>query len=320
MKRTIALFKSVATLILFSLSLTSAAFAGTIYVNDGVHVTSYLALSPFTSATLSSNPGASVTGMAFTMKDTTVSSGPVLLAAASGSGEIYAYSLSGTRTNFASVNDPIGLAVNATTGDVYTGANGGTKIEELSPTGATVLNTITTDVSEVDSLATDAAGDLFEADGYTGKINEYLLGGGVTTVATLTNAADFYGMAFDDAGDLFVSYWNGMSSGGIFEISPTGTVSSFYSATTVLPVALAYDSDSGELFMSYVTSINGNTGGLVEFNPVSGGTVSALANTVTTTLDQPYGLAALAPEPGTILLFISALLSLSIFRFRPVRQ
>src|SRR5580658_2629032 len=73
------------------------------------------------------------------------------------------------------------------------------------------------------SAATASAQNLYEADLYTGAINEF---NSAATQSTFVPSTPLYGeqIAFNSAGDLFVG--NGSAS-SITEIAPNGTQSSF---------------------------------------------------------------------------------------------
>ncbi len=266
--------------------------------------------------------------MAFTSGDTNINSPMYFLAAddpISGAGGIFAYGPGGTQSPFGtvSVSNPLGLAIDAT-GNVYVGANGGLSIEELSPTGSTIEKTITG--THAQSLAVDSAGNLYVADNTTANIIEYLIGGGSRTYSSApvdgALGSNMYGMTFDGAGDLFVTFRDTSSTGGIDEITPDGHLSLFYASSIGVPVGLAYDGESGDLYMSYATSANGIGGGIEAFSDGSGGTLSAATatNFQTFTTGSFYAIAYLAPEPGTTLMFAGGLLAIALFRLRRSRK
>ncbi len=127
-------------------------------------------------------------------------------------------------------------------------------------------------------------------------------------------------MTFDGAGDLFVSYQDGLTSGGIDEITPNGTLTQFYTTSTALPESLTYGGP-GDLYMSYQTSSNGSGGGILMFSDGVGGTLSAATVSTFETFTQGslYALADETPEPGTYLLFAGGLALIYLFRSRLVR-
>jgi sugar lactone lactonase YvrE len=325
------IFRPFTTAILAATCLCSSAFGDYIFTDDGAAVYRFSS-SGGSSTTFSNVPGTGVKGMAVTNFDpvgvTTV------LAAAGGNNAIYAYSQSGVQSVFANntnTNDiganltgVIGIAVDPS-GDVFVGANSGTEIQEFGPTGAFDATIVTSGLN-VNSLAINAAGQLFEADNTSHQINEYTVSSGGTLInssvyadLSATGNAQFYGMAFDTTGNLYVSYWSGPNTGGIYEIAPGGgTLTSstvpFYSGSGK-PAALSYNADLGTLYMSYVVGST-NAGGLDVFSPNStpGTGLNATPVNLSTSLDHPYGLVAATPEPGTWLLFAGGILSLILFR------
>jgi photosystem II stability/assembly factor-like uncharacterized protein len=316
MKRALVSLNCFAAATLVMMSLSSAATAGTIYLDNSIGIYQYPATGGLgTSALLASSPGG-IEDLAFTSSDMIVG-GDVLLGAYDGTGlsgaGIYAYSQAGAFSLFASVVDPVGLAVGPG-GNVYVGANGGTTIEELSPTGAFVKN-IATGV-DVQSLAVDLAGDIFEADG-SGYVMEIPAGGGSPTKYSLTplSGGNNFGTAVDLAGNVFVTYDNSLSTGGIDEISSTGALSNIYLGS-ILPEDVAYDPQSGNLYMSYLDSSDAPGGGIDVFvgesaTPTSFATFSS---------GFPGAIADGTPEPGSILLLGGGLLLTSLLHFRRVRR
>jgi hypothetical protein len=319
MKRTLALVNYFAAATLVMMSLSSPARAGTIYLDNGIVIDRYPATNTPSAPALFVNSPGGIEDLAVTIYDTNVTAtSPVLLAAYDGAGlsgeGIYAFSPAGVSSLFASVADPIGLAVGPT-GDVYVGADGGTTIEELSPTGSFLKNIATTGV-DVESLVVDSAGDIFDADG-SGYVMEFLAGGGAPTKYSSTplSGGNTFGIAVDPAGSVFVTYDNSLSTGGIDEISSTGALTNNYLGT-ILPEDVAYDQQSGNLYMSYLNSSNGVGGGIDVFvgeseTPTSFATVSS---------GLPGAIADVAPEPGSIVLLGGGLVLTLVLHFRRVRR
>ena len=337
MKRALVSLKCIAAVTLGVLASPSATRAGILLLDNGIGVYAYGAtVTPGTASTFSSTPETRVVSMATTIFDTSsaTASFPYVVLAASDpitvGGGIYAYGPGGavpTVFNTTTINNPLGLAVGST-GDVYTGANNGTAIEELSPVGAVLTANIVTssDVGFGDdfiALAVDGAGDVFAVDNTTGNVNEYFAGGGsqiYNNPLQILDGGGNDGIAFDAAGDLFVTFQNGMNTGGIDIISPTGNISQFGAPLNVLPTDLSYDTDSGNLYMSYKSSSQGSGGGIDVFAAGPNGTVSTTESLFATSAGQPLALTSLAPEPGTWLLLGGGLLALSLRRFRPARR
>jgi hypothetical protein len=319
MKRTLISINCFAAATLALLTLSSAALAGQVFIDDDIKIYDYTAAGSDT--TFSTQPGSVVTGMAFSYEGVT----PVLFVAAKASNEIYSYSLSspGTQVGFESVTAPIGLAIDQN-GNVYTGASSGHQLEEYASSGGagTALETKnpnSTKTLSVDSLTVDFAGDLFEADG-SGNVNE-LTANHTTweTIATLTGS-NFDGIALDSSGDVFVGFSSAAvgGGGGIYEISSGGSVSTFYAATTVLPSGLAYDPGTSELYMAYNDADNSGEGGVDVFSS-SGGTLVSTTEAIFVAdgvLDEPDGIAVFTPEPGTFLLSGLGLLAISLLYLR----
>lgn len=333
------LTRLLATATLVALGLSSPALADYIYTDDGLSVKQFQSngtqvppganCSPLTNpAPFSCTPGTSVKGLAATVFDTSLP-GLDILAAAGGNNAIYIYSQTGVQSPFAdntsknaanvsaNLTGVVGITVNGT-GDVFAGGNSGMEIEEFSPTGA-YIGAVVSSGLEVNSLAVNAAGQLFEADNGTGTINEYTVSssgtliGAPSTYSTLPGTStNYYGMAFDSQGDLYVAYQNTTNSGGIYEIAPGGgTPTTVYSESGFRPIGLSYNPYSGTLYMSY---FSGNSGGVDSFTANGSTTITPTTFLASGTLDLPYGIVSPAPEPGTLLLFAVGLTSIFFLR------
>ncbi len=151
---------SLAIVALTITGLCSVARADLIYVDNHINITGYPTSNPASSSNLASNTG-TVLSMAFTAADTNFPTQFILLTADDATilngGGIYAYTIKGAQSVFASVANPLGLAIGPN-GYVYVGANNGTTIQELTPTGA-FYKQIATGVQD-QSLAVDGYGDV----------------------------------------------------------------------------------------------------------------------------------------------------------------
>jgi len=308
-------------------ALPSLTWASTILVDDDNKIYSFAVgtvpnppppAQPYT--VFSQNGGASVSAMAVTYNDAAIPSSPYEVLVASGS-SVYAYSSVGVQSTFISGVNPVGLAIDGS-GNVYTAAAYGTTVNEYGPTGS-YLKTITGAPGGdlIDSLLADSSGDLYVADNHTRTITEYLAAGGTKTIATGLNGNNLDGMAFDDNGDLFVSYLNltANTGGGIFEITPAGTVTTFYSSSSLYPTGLAFDF-SGDLYLLYTNSPSAPGGGIEDFSGQASGTPSSTVNSFATGLYEPAGIVQLTPEPGTTLLLTGGLIGLGIFQGRRLKR
>jgi hypothetical protein len=130
-------------------------------------------------------------------------------------------------------------------------------------------------------------------------------------------------MTIDNAGDLFVTYVSvcGVNPcGGIDEITPNGTVDNFYStdippggvAADVIPMGIAYDPETGNLYMSYADFDNSSLGGIEVFD----GESSTPNDFATVSSGFPDQIVDVTPEPGSILLLGGGLLLTSLLYFR----
>jgi hypothetical protein len=263
--------------------------ASVLYVDDGVDVFKYA--SNGTPSVFSNQPGTTVIGMAFNSSGT-------LYAAARDSNAVYSYSLAGVRTTFATVTSPFGLAVDSF-GDVFVGANFGASIVKYTPGGSSSVFATGTSVG---AMTFDANGNLFESDNNT--IYEYAPNGTRTTFATGLPTL-ILGLAFDNAGNLYASDW----SGEINKFTPGGQRSIFATfSTSMLPSGLAYDSDTGTLYMAEVANGTSQPGQQKIFAFSPSGQMSVFA----TGLLTPFGIAefgsvAGTPEPGTLALMAGTL-------------
>jgi len=323
MEQLTGIFKNFLAAILVIASLPSLTWASNILVDDNNKIYSYYvpATIPATGTVFSSSGGSQVTGMAVTYSDTAIPTSPFEVLVAAGT-SVYAYSSVAAQSTFIAGVNPVGLAVDSY-GNVYT-AVGGTTIDEFAPTGgSTPAKTIATAPNgyQVDSILADGAGDLYVAEeninnSSINSITEYLVSGATRSIAQDLSGDNLAGMAFDGSGNLFVTYQNinsnpdGTFSGGIFEITPGGQQSTFYSSTSIDPTSLGFDY-AGDLYLLFINSALGNTGGIDVFTSQAPGTQPG---SFATGLYQPAGFVQLAPEPGTTMLLTGGLIGLVVLQ------
>jgi len=257
------------------------------------------------------------------------------------SNDIYEFTPSGTRTTFASVTDPFGLAFNSggnlfvsaepITGVIYAFTPNGTRstfatglshpeglafnssgnlfeassgnIYEFTPNGT--QSTFATGLQNPAGLVFDSSGNLFAADYGSGNIYEFTSNGTRSTFATgLQNPA---GLAFNSSGGLFEADYG---SGNIYEFTPNGTRSTFatgLNSPLYGPMWLAFDS-SDDLFLA------SSSGEIYEFTP--SGTQSTFATGL-----HPEGLTfAPTPEPSTFTLLAVGTIGIAVYAWRRRRQ
>jgi hypothetical protein len=309
------------------LGLPATASASAIFLVNGAHIVSY---QPLSNVQYQPNINTSATfarGLAFDGSGN-------LYAVSSHSSNIYKYTPGGAEMVYStSVTSPIGLAISPT-GNLITSSNNVIEILDGSGGLGTGSETITSGVGTVDSLVVDAAGNLYEADD-SGYINEYTYSGGTTPYSsTYSNRINltgviFDGMAFDASGNMFVSYVNRAqgTGGGIYEIAAgSTTATSVFSSSAINfnPSALAIDTVSNSLYLSWVTTRNGASGSVEYFNlntTQANGQLST-PTVLATGLNQPYGLTVLTftPEPGTIMMLLTGLGLISLVQFRKLRR
>ena len=114
------------------------------------------------------------------------------------------------------------------------GKIGGDVIAEVTSSGA--VSNYAAGLTTVSGLAFDASGNLYASEETHGKVIKIAPNGTQTTFATVPNEAE--ALVFDSKGNLFI---NTLSS-YIYEVTPTGTMSQFTTATTVGSQAMAIDS------------------------------------------------------------------------------
>ena len=94
------------------------------------------------------------------------------------------------------------LASGALAQNMFVGSYGNENIVEYPTSGPS--STFATGLDYPAALAFNSVGDLFEADQFSGVINEYAPGGGTPTQFA-TGLNNPMSLAFDAAGDLFVA-------------------------------------------------------------------------------------------------------------------
>jgi hypothetical protein len=335
--------------VLAALCLSSAASAGTVFLDNNVTIGAYTA----------PNSGAAYTAPAYTIATGLDSAGPPSTVAVGGmaydaktgeilvanyggatytsgspvaaNGDILEYTLSGAVSNFNlatqannAIVNPEGIATDAA-GNVYVGASAGTALDEFSSSG-TYVSTLAASGLDIQSLVVNAAGDVLAAESNQDLVE---FAGGTETVLNVTlTGSNHLGMTFDGAGDLFITYTSGSSNGGIEEIT-AAQLSALYSAGTATPTAIystggnggnpllasgiAYDYGSGDLELAYAASFTNQRGGGIQTISTGGTFIGTLA---TTMAGAPQGILDPVPEPGTFLLSGLGLLAISLFYLR----
>jgi len=294
-----------------ALASSSAASAGTIYVDDDLG-----ALYKYTTAgvqsVFSNQQGQSDIGLA-------VDSSGNVFAADRDSNEILKYSPGGVASVFATPTDPYGIAVDSA-GNVYTGASFGETIMKYTPAGVGSVFETGTDVF---ALTFDASGNLIEGD-QSGNIYKDAPNGTRTLFASIpsdgTGGDGFVGgLALDPSGNLYVADWNSQ----ILKFAPNGTSTVFANfSTSTLPTGLVYDNSTGNLYMTEVANGESQPGqqSVDVFSP------SGAMSTFASGLYDPYGIAdqqtnpSSAPEPGSVGLFGAGLAAIGLGRFRRRRE
>jgi sugar lactone lactonase YvrE len=154
-------------------------------------------------------------------------------------------------------------------------------ILEFSPSGGGSFNqtTFAGGLDYARSLAFDSAGDLFEADCYSGQIFEFVNHGGKLNSSPVVFADHLQnpcGMAFDKAGDLFVAANPGNF---IYEFTPGTGMPTVFATGVEDPYDMAFDSRSN----LYVSNLHKGT--ITEITP------SGVQSIFASGLNNPDGLA-----------------------------
>jgi len=190
-----------------------------------------------------------------------------LYASDDGRNLVLEFTFDGTRTTFATANDPRGLAFDGS-GNLFEADRGTGTIFKIAPDGTNTP--FASGLNFPEGLAFDGSGNLFEANFGSNTIFKFAPDGTKTTFATGLDGPR--GLAFDAVGNLFVG-----ENTGISKIDPAGVKTTFASGFGVA-VALAFD-PSGNLFAA---DMNGNA--IVKITP--DGTKTPFA-----TLGRPVSLA-----------------------------
>ena len=213
-----------------------------------------------------------------------------------GSGNIYKFTPSGTRTSFAGLDGPRGLAFNRL-GDLYI-AEAGTGTVWRYHLDFGTGSPFFTDLGTPSGIAFDSTGNLFVADTFGDAIYKLTPDGNRTTFTS--QVSDPEGLAFDRQGNLFVV---DSGSGRILRFTPSGDRTIFASGLNA-PRDLAFDS-SGNL---YVT--NAGTDEILKFTRTGARSVYAGE------LFGPFGLAF----DGDRNLFEASFGFNTIYKFTPSKQ
>jgi len=127
--------------------------------------------------------------------------------------------------------------------DIYVADYQGGIIYKISPFGRQTV--FASGLNYPNGLVFDSTGNLFEADGGSGNIYEFINQNGVLNSNPVLFASGFEtpsGMAFDQMGNLFAADVN-----GIYQLAPDGTESTFAQGPSQDWVSLAVDR-KGDLF------------------------------------------------------------------------
>lgn len=139
-------------------------------------------------------------------------------------GIMHKFTSSGVESVFASGLNPSALAIDRLN-NVYVTDLESQSIYEFTPNGAE--STFVSGLYHPFGLAFDSKGDLFEADGGSGHIYEFINSGGVLSSNYISFASGLslpHGLVFDSAGDLFVADYG---SGHIYKFTTGGIRSTF---------------------------------------------------------------------------------------------
>jgi hypothetical protein len=166
-----------------------------------------------------------------------------LYASDDGRNLILEFTFDGTRSTFATANDPRGLAFDDS-GNLFEADGGTGTIFKIAPDGT--KTPFTSGLNAPRALAFDSSGNLFEADLGSNTIFKFAPDGSKTPFATGLDGPG--GLAFDAVGNLFVG-----ENTGISKIDPAGIKTTFTSGFNIA-AALAFDA-SGNLFAA---DMNGN--------------------------------------------------------------
>ena len=154
-------------------------------------------------------------------------------------------------------NEPVAVAVDPTSGDLYVAEAGNHRVQKLSCSGA-YISQITTDLSEPATVAVDSAGDLYVADPSEGAVQEFDASGNF--LSTL-ESGDPRSLAIDASDHVFVQ---DQSMGGILEFSSGSQIANFTSAQTpVFSFGMAFGDAVGVLYAA-----DAENNDVVEYGPL----------------------------------------------------
>lgn len=274
-------------LLLFSVFITSAVWADTIYISDAGADVVYQYTSQGTRTTFA-------TGFTFPLGIALDAQGNVYVADGSSNGAIYRISSSGGKTTFASgLDEPFGLAFGPN-GVLYEADDEGSDALDFNSTG--VEARFAGDLAFPQGIAVDAFGNIYisalgsPTTSASGLIYKYSPSGGRTVFASGLDHPG--GLAFNANGDLFeADFGNGINTGDIYEFTPLGVRSTFASGLRS-PVDVAFDSQ-GNLFVT-----DSNSGNIFEFAPNGAKSIFATETEPTfLAISQTSGLPTTVPEP-----------------------
>lgn len=211
--------------------------------------------------------------------------------AVDGNGALYVEQLNGTILKYGS---PASSAVNVTfasgaqslaiasdsAGNIYQANLSAGNIVTYNSSGTQIQSFAASGLTSPRSIALDSAGNIYAANYSAATITKYSTAGSLLNTFTIASAPAFQGLTVNGAGSMFVT-----SGGKVYEISASGTVTTFYSGGVQL-YGLTFVGDN-----LYVVTANQS---VLEISS------SGTATTFATGLDSgSQWIAVVVPEPAS---------------------